>query len=90
MTTQRKLYRDTERGKVSGVCAGLSDYFDVDVTMIRVIWLILVLCAGTGLLAYLIMAIVVEPKSVVMKNAEKERRTVEVDPDDDDPFAKYD
>ncbi|MBI9009253.1 MAG: PspC domain-containing protein [Tenericutes bacterium] len=90
MTTQKRLYRDTENGKISGVCAGLSDYFDLDVTLIRVIWLILLLCAGTGLLAYIIMAIVVDPKNIVLARAKKEDNTIKQDPDDDDPFAKYD
>lgn len=88
MSTQKKLYRDLEHKQISGVCAGLSDYFDIDVSLIRVIWVILVLCAGTGLLAYIIMAIVVEPKDVVLSKAHKNSKTV--DPDDDDPFAKYD
>ncbi len=90
MTTQRRLYRDTENGKISGVCAGLSDYFDLDVTVVRVIWLILLFCVGSGLVAYIIMALVVDTKAVVMKRAEKEDRTVEQDKDEDDPFAKYD
>lgn len=79
----RKLYRDTENQKIFGVCSGLADYLQADVTLIRLIWVILVLCAGTGLLAYIIMAIVIEPKSVVIK---KEK----VVNDNDDPFAKYD
>lgn len=87
MATQRRLYRDVDNGKISGVCAGLSDYFDLDVTLIRVIWLILVLVAGTGLLAYIIMALVIEPKEVVMNRMRKE--SIEKD-DSDDPFAKYD
>jgi phage shock protein PspC (stress-responsive transcriptional regulator) len=84
MTTKRRLYRDTENQKVFGVCAGLSDYFDLDVTLIRVLWLIAVLFAGSGLLLYLILAIVIEPKNVVIKKEEKK------DKYDDDPFAKYD
>ena len=88
MTTQRKLYRDVDNGKISGVCAGLSDYFDIDVTLIRVIWLVLLLCAGTGLLAYIILAIVVEPKSVVLGREEKKDKTVVEE--SDDPFSKYD
>lgn len=79
----KKLYRDTENQKIFGVCSGLADYLQADVTLIRLIWVILVLCAGTGLLAYIIMAIVIEPKSVVIK---KEK----VVNDNDDPFAKYD
>ena len=84
---KRRLYRDTENGKIFGVCSGFADYFDVDVTLIRVIWLILILFAGTGLIAYFIIAIVVEPKSVVMRRAKKEEKIID---DDDDPFAKYD
>ncbi len=85
MTSKRVLYRDVDNGKISGVCAGLSDYLDIDVTLIRVIWLILVLCVGTGLLAYIIMALVVEPKQVVMAKINKKRAE-----ENDDPFAKYD
>ncbi len=87
MSAQKKLYRDVENGKISGVCAGLSDYLDIDVTIIRVIWLVLVVCAGTGLLAYLIMALVVEPKDVVLAKEAEKNRTIN---DNDDPFAKYD
>ncbi len=79
----RKLYRDTDNQKIFGVCAGLADYLQADVALIRVIWVILVLFAGTGLLAYIIMAIVIEPKSVVIKQEK-------VVNDNDDPFAKYD
>ena len=79
----RKLYRDTDNQKIFGVCSGLADYLEADVTLIRVIWVLLVFLAGTGVLAYIIMAIVMEPKSAVMK---KEK----VVNDNDDPFAKYD
>lgn len=88
MATTKRLYRDVENGKVSGVCAGLADYFDLDVTLIRVIWLILLFVAGTGLIAYIIMALVIEPKDVVLNKMRKERIVVE--DDSDDPFAKYD
>ncbi len=84
---KRRLYRDTDNKQIFGVCAGLADYLEVDVTLIRVLWLIAVLCAGSGLLAYLIMAIVVEPKAVVMEKIRKEKQTIV---DNDDPFAKYD
>ncbi len=85
--TQKRLYRDTENKKISGVCSGLSDYFDIDVTLIRVIWLVLLLCAGTGLLAYIIMAIVVEPKEVVLAKQAKQNKDVV---NNDDPFSKFD
>lgn len=88
MATKRYLYRDTENQKIFGVAKGIADYLDVDVTVVRVIWLVLVLCAGTGLLAYLIMALVVDPKDVVMVKVYQEEKKKKVD--SDDPFAKYD
>lgn len=90
-TKRRLLYRDEKNGKISGVCAGLADYFDIDVTLVRVIWLILLFCAGSGLLAYIIIWIVVDPKDVVLAREARNNKTVEQDArDEDDPFAKYD
>jgi phage shock protein PspC (stress-responsive transcriptional regulator) len=42
-----------------GVCGGLADYFNIDVTVIRVLFLILSVFGGTGLLIYLVMWIIV-------------------------------
>ncbi|HVH70604.1 MAG TPA: PspC domain-containing protein [Candidatus Dormibacteraeota bacterium] len=47
--------RSSTDKKIAGVCAGLADYFDMDPTIIRVLWLLGVLCAGTGILAYIIL-----------------------------------
>jgi phage shock protein PspC (stress-responsive transcriptional regulator) len=54
----KRLMRSSTDKKIAGVCAGLADYFDLDPTIIRVIWLLLLICAGTGLLAYIILWIV--------------------------------
>jgi phage shock protein C len=56
--THRRLMRSSTDKKLGGVCAGLADYFDLDVTLVRVIWLLLFFCAGTGFLAYIILWIV--------------------------------
>jgi len=90
MTEKKRLYRDTENGKIFGVCAGLADYFDIDVTLVRVIWVVLLLCGTIGLWPYIILAIVIDPKSVVMKRAQDEIHKAETIEPDDDPFAKYD
>ena len=55
---KNKLYKSVKDRKITGVCGGLAEYFDIDSNIVRIIWLILVLCAGTGLLAYIICAIV--------------------------------
>ena len=49
--------------KIFGVCSGLGDYFDIDPTVIRVIFLASVLLFGTGLLLYIILAIVMPDES---------------------------
>lgn len=56
---RKRLVRSWTDRKIAGVCGGLADYFDLDPTLLRVIWVLLVLCAGTGLLAYIVMWIVV-------------------------------
>ena len=48
--------------KLCGVCGGIAEYFDMDPTVVRIIWLVLVLCCGTGLLAYIIAALLM-PKA---------------------------
>lgn len=54
----KRLMRSSRDKKLGGVCAGLAEYFDLDPTIVRVIWLLAVLLGGTGLLAYLILWIV--------------------------------
>jgi len=56
--TPKRLVRSTNDRKVAGVCAGLADYFDLDATIIRVLWVLAVFFAGTGLLAYFILWVV--------------------------------
>ena len=58
----KKLYRDKKNEKVAGVCAGLAEYFKIDVTIIRLIWVLFVLCAGSGVLAYIACALVIPEK----------------------------
>ena len=59
---EKKSYRDKKNEKVAGVCAGLAEYFKIDVTIIRLIWVLFVLCAGSGVLAYIACALVIPEK----------------------------
>ena len=52
-----KRLRKSRDKKLCGVCGGIAEYLDMDPTIVRIIWLVLVLCAGTGVLAYIIAAI---------------------------------
>ena len=59
----KKLYRSTEQRVIAGVCGGLAEYFDIDVTIVRLIAVALLLPGGLpGLLPYIIMWIVVPSK----------------------------
>ena len=57
---KKKLYKSVKDRKLTGVCGGIAEYFDIDSNIVRIVWLILVLCAGTGLLAYIICAIILD------------------------------
>lgn len=48
--------------KIFGVCSGLADYFDLDPTVMRLIFIVAFLFFGTGLLLYIIMALVMPDK----------------------------
>src|SRR6201984_2825827 len=53
----KKLMRSGTDKKLGGVCAGLAEYFDMDVTLVRVLWLLVVLCGGTGILLYVFLCV---------------------------------
>ncbi len=55
---KKRLYKSNTDKKLDGVCAGIAEYFDVDPTIIRLVWALAVLVAGTGILAYIVAAIV--------------------------------
>ena len=56
---EKKLYRSKTEKKIAGVCGGLAKFLNIDVTIVRLIWAIVVGCGGAGLLAYLICALVI-------------------------------
>ena len=62
---KKRLYKIEEGKKVFGVCGGIAEYFDVDPTLIRLLWIVLVLCAGTGILAYIVAALIMPNKSEI-------------------------
>ena len=70
----RRLYRSTTDVKIAGVCGGLADYFGVDATPIRVLWIVLSVLPGAivgGLLAYLAAWLIVpKPPVAVMTPTE--------------------
>ena len=63
MAQTRKLYRSRTDRKLAGVCGGLAQYFNADTTLIRVLFVVLALLGGPGLIIYLVLWILVsEPQ----------------------------
>ncbi len=52
--SSRRLALDVEHKKIAGVCAGFARYMNIDVILVRIIWLVLAISGGVGLIAYLI------------------------------------
>ena len=63
---KKRLYKIEEGKKLCGVCGGIAEYFNVDPTLIRLLWIILIFCAGTGILAYFIAALIMPRKSEII------------------------
>lgn len=60
----KKLYRSNTDRKLCGVCGGFAEYFDLDPTIIRLIFIFLTLFGGGGVLIYLICALVIPNNSI--------------------------
>lgn len=60
----KKLYRSRNEKMIAGVCAGLADYFGIDPTIVRVIFIVLVFAGLGGILVYAILWVITpeEPK----------------------------
>ena len=62
----KKLYKVEDGKKIFGVCGGLAEYFNLDVTLVRLATVILALCWGSGLLAYFLAALILPKKEDVV------------------------
>jgi phage shock protein PspC (stress-responsive transcriptional regulator) len=77
MKQEQKLYKIKEGKKICGVCTGLAEYLEVDVTLIRLVWLFSVLFLGTGILAYFIVALILPKKDKIDRPSEDKIQEVE-------------
>ena len=55
----KKLYKSQDDRKLCGVCGGLGEFFGIDASLIRLGWIVFCLLGGSGVLAYIIAAIVI-------------------------------
>jgi len=74
----RKLYKSNTDKKIAGVCGGIAEYLNIDSTIVRLIWVIGFFAIGTGLLAYIICALVmpdppINDAKVIKEETKKEK-----------------
>jgi phage shock protein PspC (stress-responsive transcriptional regulator) len=55
----KKLYRSKKNRVIAGVCGGIAEYFNVDPTLVRLLWIVFVIIWGSGILAYIIAWIII-------------------------------
>ena len=56
---KKKLFKSRTNKKLCGVCGGLAAYFDIDVTLVRLAWVAFTFLGGSGILIYIIAAIII-------------------------------
>lgn len=59
----KKIYKIEEGKKLCGVCGGIAEYFNIDPTLVRLAWILFTALGGSGIIAYIICAIVFPQKS---------------------------
>ena len=59
---KKRLYRSNSDKKLAGVCSGIAEYLGIDPTLVRLLWALLILCAGSGVLAYIVCALIIPEK----------------------------
>ena len=53
--SNKKLYKSSVNRMLCGVCGGIAEYFDIDPTLVRLVWVIITLMGGAGILAAIII-----------------------------------
>lgn len=55
----KKLYKSNKNKMLCGVCGGVGEFFDIDPTLVRLGWVVFCALGGSGIIAYIIAAIIV-------------------------------
>lgn len=62
----KTMYKDRDNKMLAGVCTGISEYFNMDVSLVRIIFVLLGLFTGVGVILYIILAIILPEKEDVL------------------------
>ncbi|MDD2483018.1 MAG: PspC domain-containing protein [Candidatus Shapirobacteria bacterium] len=73
----RKIFRSIDDYMIAGVCGGLADYFKIDSSIVRIIFVLLALGGGCGVLVYLILWLVIPKEKGIEKEIDREEKLEE-------------
>ncbi|EAD9124222.1 PspC domain-containing protein [Listeria monocytogenes] len=59
----KKLYKSSSQKMIAGVCGGIAEYFGIEVTIVRLIWVAATLFFGSGILLYILAAIIIPKRT---------------------------
>ncbi|MEK7152715.1 MAG: PspC domain-containing protein [Patescibacteria group bacterium] len=78
-TVPKRLYRDPKNGMIAGVCSGLGAYFGIDATVVRLIFVVVTLLGGWGILVYIILWLVTPEANTSSERLHMQGKAVTVD-----------
>lgn len=78
----KKLYRSRDERMIAGVCGGLGEYFGIDPTLFRLLFIVAALFGGPGFIAYLIFLIIVPQEP--LEGPESPVEVIETGPQEDE------
>ena len=81
----QKLYRSRNDQIISGVCGGLGEFFGIDPTLIRVIFVLLAIFGGSGIVIYLVMWLIVPEEPLAKVSQAPDSQAVEPEEGAEEP-----
>ncbi len=83
MNEQKKLYKISEQKMICGVCAGIAEYLNVDVSIVRLVTVLIAFACGSGLIAYIAAAIILPEKHDLYNESVSKDEPIDISGDDD-------
>ena len=77
----RRLYRCRHNRRLAGVAGGVAEFFDLDPTLVRLVWVVSIFFGGIGLFLYIAMAIIVPLEPISATDAAAEAATGATEPE---------
>ena len=66
VVARQRLVRPRYGRKIAGVCLGFAEYFNLDVTLIRIVWAVCAICGGVGVIPYVVAWIVMPEEPLAL------------------------